>query len=91
MVLRIRYPNLDFDYISAHMLDNLINSKKIIQFYRPSEERWADIERDPTSIRRTGRHRYDGVERRAEHLAGMQLWTMQPSCAVPRFRPEHRQ
>ena len=69
MVLRIRYPNLDFDYISAHMLDNLINSKKIIQFYRPSEERWVDVEREPSAIRRGGRRRYDGIERRSAILA----------------------
>ena len=71
MLLRIRYPNLDFDYISAHMLDSLIGSRKIIQFYRPSEERWVDVEREPNAIRRGGRRRYNGLERRNANLAMM--------------------
>ena len=70
MLLCIGCPNLSFDYISAHMLDNLIASKKIIQFYRPSEERWVDVEREPNAIR-WGIRRYDGLERRSAALAMM--------------------
>ncbi len=63
MVLRIRYPDLSYDYISAHMIDDLIAEKKILMFYRPSEHQWVDIERDV--IRRGGNRRYDGIERRS--------------------------
>jgi hypothetical protein len=69
MFLRVRYPNLTYDYVSAQMIDNLIAQKQIIMFYRPSERQWVDVELDPIRKGRTGR--YDGIERRSSRLAGM--------------------
>ncbi len=63
MVLRIRYPDLTYDYVAAERIDHLIAERQIIMFYRPSEQQGIDIERDP--IRQAGRRRYRGKERRA--------------------------
>jgi hypothetical protein len=69
MVLRVRYPNLTYDYVSSQMIDSLIAQKQIAMFYRPSERQWIDVERD--TIRREGAKRYDGIERRSPALSRM--------------------
>jgi hypothetical protein len=67
MVIRIRYPNLTYDYVSSQMIDKLIAEKQTIMFYRPSERQWIDVER--ASIRREAARRYNGIERRNSSLA----------------------
>ena len=62
MVLRIQYRNKEYDYITAQRLDDLINKREIVQFYRPLAKRWVKIGTDP--IRRKTGSPYAGVERR---------------------------
>jgi hypothetical protein len=62
MLLRVRYPNVTFDYVSTQMIDEFIAEKRIIKFYRPSGQQWIDIERD--TIRRAKNRKYKGIERR---------------------------
>ncbi len=57
----VRYQNYTDDIVPSFMLDDLIKSKQIIQFYRPSEGRWVTIGLDP--IRKIGRL-HGGPERR---------------------------
>ena len=49
------------DYIDACTLERLIEEKEIRWFYRPSEQRWVNIYRDP--IRGLGGD-YGGYDRR---------------------------
>jgi hypothetical protein len=62
MVLRVRYPNRKYDYVSSAAIDRLITQKQIGMFYRPSEKRWIDIEHGP--LRKDANTGYDGIERR---------------------------
>jgi hypothetical protein len=61
MVLHIQYHNNKFDYINCEILDQLINTRRIKRFYRPSEEKWVVIGIDP--IRGNGGD-HEGKERR---------------------------
>jgi hypothetical protein len=61
MVLHIQYQNNRFDYVNSHILDKLINARRVKRFYRPSEEKWVIIGIDP--IRGNGGD-YEGQERR---------------------------
>lgn len=47
MLLRVQYQDYRYDYVDAHTLDRLLSGKTLLQFYRPSEERWVDVYRDP--------------------------------------------
>ncbi len=48
-------------FIDDYLLEGLIKSKQIKQFYRPSEKRWIKIGIDPV---RSGKSNYCGMERR---------------------------
>ena len=61
MVLRVQYPNFNYDYVNAATLDRLIASRGITKFLRPSEDRWVGIEE--SSIRASSTP-YPGPERR---------------------------
>lgn len=69
MILRVQYPNQKHDYLSSRMIDNFIAQKQIMMFYRPSQKRWIDIERD--TIRRASNVFYIGPERRSVGLEGV--------------------
>jgi hypothetical protein len=62
MILYVRYPNMKVDYVNALFINRLIRDKAITMFFRPSEQRWVDIEHGP--VRRDGPSRYSGAERR---------------------------
>ena len=47
MILRVQYKNYDYDYVDAQTLDRLLVAKEVRKFFRPSEERWVDVSRDP--------------------------------------------
>ncbi len=47
MLLRVQYPDSRYDYVDAAALDRFIVSKSIKKFFRPSENVWVDIEREP--------------------------------------------
>ncbi len=59
--IRVRYRNNREGLVDDVTLNELIVSKKIKQFYRPSENRWVNIETDP--VRRAPRL-YNGSDRR---------------------------
>lgn len=61
-LIQVRYRNGKVGSVDDITLNELILSHKIEQFYRPSKEKWIDIEIDPV---RTSKSRYDGHERRA--------------------------
>jgi hypothetical protein len=66
MIIRIMYTDYSYDYVNARKLDQLIASKRIVKFVRPSEDEWVDISRD--TIRGKGGEVYRGPERRTSHL-----------------------
>jgi hypothetical protein len=53
MLLRIQYQDNKYNYVSPETLDELIMSRRIRQFFRPSEKRWVDIE-ETTQARKDG-------------------------------------
>lgn len=65
MMVRVQYQNYRYDYVDAQTLNKLLKRKRIIQFYRPSEERWVDTDRDP--IRGVSGH-YSGFDRRRPQI-----------------------
>ena len=62
MVLRVKFDNEKYDYVSSELIGDLIGKGQITMFYRPSEKRWVDIEIGP--IRGETRIFYIGPERR---------------------------
>jgi hypothetical protein len=69
MILRMQYQDFSYDYVDAHTLDRLLTGKGLRRFYRPSEERWVNVYRDP--VRGTGGH-YVRLYRRQFHMASIQ-------------------
>ena len=59
--LAIKYNNNHEDIVPATLLDRLITSGSIKQFYRPSEQRWIILGMDKT---RGMGGTYEGIERR---------------------------
>jgi hypothetical protein len=59
--IEIKYQNNSYDIVPDFMLNELITSLKVKQFYRFSEERWVTVGSD--RIRGTGGS-YSGPERR---------------------------
>ncbi len=47
MTLHVQYKSGTYDYVQNRTLDRLIEEDAILQFYRPSEKRWVDVETDP--------------------------------------------
>jgi len=65
MMVRVQYQNYHYDYVDAQTLNKLLKRKRIIQFYRPSEERWVNTDRDP--VRRASGN-YSGFDRRQPQI-----------------------
>jgi hypothetical protein len=61
MLIRVQYLNDSYGDVDGPTLDRLLLGKTLRQFYRPSEERWVDVYRDP--IRGLGGN-YSGHDRR---------------------------
>jgi tetratricopeptide (TPR) repeat protein len=61
-LVQVRYRNSQEGFVDDVTLNELILSHKIKHFYRPSQEKWIDIETDSV---RTRQSQYDGPERRA--------------------------
>ncbi len=61
MLVRVQYLNDSYGDIDARTLDRMLLGKTLKQSYRPSEERWVDVYRDP--IRGLGGN-YPGPDRR---------------------------
>jgi hypothetical protein len=64
MMLYVQYQNDGYDFVNTQTLDRLLTSKKVRQFYRPSEKKWIDVSNDP--IRGIGGF-YLGPNRRQRH------------------------
>jgi hypothetical protein len=47
MRLQVQYQNGNHDYVDSWKLNELIDLGQVKQFYRPSENRWIDVELDP--------------------------------------------
>lgn len=60
-LIQVRYRNNRDGLIDDVTLNELIRDRKIKQFYRPSESRWVDVEKDPVRIKTNG---FSGHERR---------------------------
>ena len=63
-LIQVRYRNNREGLVDDVTLNELISSNKIRQFYRPSESRWVDVDRDSVRTRSNG---YGGPERRGEN------------------------
>lgn len=61
-LIRVIYRNSHEGVVDDITLDELIQSHKVMLFYRPSQDKWIDVEADPVRLRES---RYDGPERRA--------------------------
>jgi tetratricopeptide (TPR) repeat protein len=60
-LIQVRYRNNREGLIDDVTLNELILARKIRQFYRPSESRWVDVEKDPVRMKSNG---FMGPERR---------------------------
>ena len=60
--IEVRYRNGNEGFVDDVTLNELIASKRIQQFYRPSEQKWVDVDVGPA---RRGANGYRGPERRA--------------------------
>ncbi len=60
-MIHVRYQDDSFDYVDESMLDYLIASSSIKEFYRSSDQEWVDVNESP--IRGEGLS-YIGPERR---------------------------
>ena len=60
-LIQVRYRNNRDGLIDDVTLNELIRDRKIKQFYRPSESRWVDVEKDPVRVKTNG---FSGHERR---------------------------
>jgi tetratricopeptide (TPR) repeat protein len=60
-LIQVRYRNNREGLIDDVTLNELIQERKIRQFYRPSENRWVDVEKDPVRVKSNG---FMGPERR---------------------------
>jgi hypothetical protein len=66
MLLHIQYQDSRYNYVNPETLDELILSRRIRQFFRPSEWRWVDIKE--ASLRGPDGN-YSGPERRMVQAA----------------------
>jgi tetratricopeptide (TPR) repeat protein len=60
-LIQVRYRNNREGLIDDVTLNELIRERKIRQFYRPSESRWVDVDKDPVRVKPNG---FMGQERR---------------------------
>ena len=66
MILHVQYQNDQYDYVGTHVFDRLLKKEILRGFFRPSEERWVNVYRDP--IRGEGGD-YSGPDRRQHNKA----------------------
>lgn len=60
-LIQVRYRNNREGLIDDVTLNELIQERRIRQFYRPSESRWVDVDKDPVRVKSNG---FMGPERR---------------------------
>jgi hypothetical protein len=62
MVLRVKLADERYDYVNSLSIDELIEQRRILMFYRPSEGKWVDV--NTGLIRKKAGVFYIGPERR---------------------------
>ena len=67
MFLHVQYGNEKYDWVNSRTIDELIRLKRIRMFYRFSERRWINVERD--LVRSAGSGTYAGIKRRTSDSA----------------------
>ena len=60
-MVHVKYQDNSYDYVDECLLDYLIASDSIREFYRPSDSEWVDVNESPT---RGAGLPYIGPERR---------------------------
>jgi hypothetical protein len=60
--IEVKYQNGTHAFVDDYLLDALIHSRQIQQFYRPSEKRWVTVRTD--AVRSGTKNSYSGCERR---------------------------
>ena len=79
--IEVEYPDGRHAFIDDYLLQGLINSKKIIRFFRPSEKRWINIGMGPV---RSWKGNYCGMERRrtgrTEEMIPSRDWKKRAAC-----------
>ena len=82
--IEVEYPDGRHVFIDDYLLEGLIKSRQITQFFRPSEKRWITIGIEPV---RTRKGDYHGKERRraGRSEAMIPLWEQEkcPDCLSP--------
>jgi len=82
--IEVEYPDGRHVFIDDYLLEGLIKSRQITQFFRPSEKRWITIGIEPV---RTRKGDYRGKERRraGRSEAMIPLWEQEkcPDCLSP--------
>jgi tetratricopeptide (TPR) repeat protein len=81
-LIQVRYRNHREGVVDDVTLNELITSGKIKQFYRPSEDKWVDVDYDSIRMKANG---YSGPERR-ELLKDRQEEQKKPGGLLWRFR-----
>ena len=66
MIVHVQFQDDHYDYVGPRILDKLFEGENVKRFFRPSEERWVNVYRDP--IRGEGGD-YSGPDRRQGHKA----------------------
>ncbi|PLX93123.1 MAG: hypothetical protein C0619_04770 [Desulfuromonas sp.] len=62
MMIRVMYPNGDYDMVRNDLLDLLVANHRVKKFKRSSG--WIDIDRENARLRTGPNPKWDGVERR---------------------------
>ena len=79
--IEVEYSNGRHAFIDDYLLEGLINSKKIIRFFRPSEKRWITIGIGPV---RSWKGIYCERERRrtgrTEEMVPLREWRKRADC-----------
>jgi hypothetical protein len=79
--IEVEYQDGVHAFVDDYSLENLIQSNRIRQFYRPSEKRWITVGIDPV---RRGKGHYYGMERRRtgrfEEMIPLREWKKGSDC-----------
>jgi tetratricopeptide (TPR) repeat protein len=74
-LVKVQYRNNHEGLVDDVTLDELIRSRKVIRFYRPSQDAWVDVE---TGSVRSRENHYSGPERRAHDEEDAELSGQKP-------------
>ncbi len=79
--IEVEYQDGRHAFVDDYLLENLIKSRQIKQFFRPSEKRWITIGMGPV---RSWQGNYCGMERRrtgrTEEMIPLREWRKRADC-----------